>query len=140
GEVGLDHYEVRQWISWYRHITLALIAHAFLAVIMARSASAGKKNRGDIVSDKVPLGWPPPCAPGVAQNPPTPRFRPSSAGHRASIGRPGSPSARCPITLPVKSKTRRSADPRHFASQAVAVGPFWKPPVRRSPETRPTTA
>ena len=44
GEVGLDHYEVRQWISWYRHITLALIAHAFLAVIMARSAPAGKKE------------------------------------------------------------------------------------------------
>jgi SRSO17 transposase len=44
GEVGLDHYEVRQWTSWYRHITLALIAHAFLAVIMARSAPAEKKE------------------------------------------------------------------------------------------------
>ena len=31
-EVGLDQYEVRQWTSWYRHITLALLAHAFLAV------------------------------------------------------------------------------------------------------------
>ena len=41
-EVSLDHYEVRQWISWYRRITLALIAHAFLAVIMAQSAPAGK--------------------------------------------------------------------------------------------------
>jgi SRSO17 transposase len=44
GEVGLDHYEVRQWIAWYRHITLALLAHAFLAVIMARSAPAEKKE------------------------------------------------------------------------------------------------
>jgi SRSO17 transposase len=33
GEVGLDHYQVRQWTAWYRHITLALIAHAFLAVL-----------------------------------------------------------------------------------------------------------
>ena len=32
GEVGLDHYEVRKWPGWYRHITLALLAHAFLAV------------------------------------------------------------------------------------------------------------
>jgi SRSO17 transposase len=32
GEVGLDHYEVRRWQAWYRHITLALLAHAYLAV------------------------------------------------------------------------------------------------------------
>ena len=31
-EVGLDQYEVRRWTSWYRHITLALLAHAFRAV------------------------------------------------------------------------------------------------------------
>jgi SRSO17 transposase len=31
GETGLDQYEVRHWRSWYRHITLAMLAHAFLA-------------------------------------------------------------------------------------------------------------
>ncbi len=31
GEVGLDHYEVRSWSGWYRHITLALVAHADLS-------------------------------------------------------------------------------------------------------------
>lgn len=35
GEVGLDQYEVRRWVGWYRHITLALLAHAFLAVTRA---------------------------------------------------------------------------------------------------------
>jgi SRSO17 transposase len=35
GEVGLDQYEVRSWMGWYRHITLALLAHAFLAAIKA---------------------------------------------------------------------------------------------------------
>lgn len=35
GEVGLDQYQVRQWTAWYRHITLALLAHAFLAVLRA---------------------------------------------------------------------------------------------------------
>jgi len=33
GEVGLDHYEVRSYGGWYKHITLACIAHALLAVI-----------------------------------------------------------------------------------------------------------
>lgn len=31
-EVGLDQYEVRKWSAWYRFITLAMFAHAFLAV------------------------------------------------------------------------------------------------------------
>ena len=36
GEVGLDHYQVRQYGAWYRHITLAMTALAFLAVTRAR--------------------------------------------------------------------------------------------------------
>ena len=35
GEVGLAHYEVRSWSRWYRHITLALLAHAFLTATRA---------------------------------------------------------------------------------------------------------
>ncbi|WSA74117.1 IS701 family transposase [Streptomyces sp. NBC_01800] len=30
-ECGLDQYEVRRYTGWYRHITLAMLAHAFLA-------------------------------------------------------------------------------------------------------------
>ena len=47
GEVGLDEYEVRHWTGWYRHITLALWAHAFLTVQRAASdvaAPGGKKK------------------------------------------------------------------------------------------------
>jgi SRSO17 transposase len=36
GECGLDHYEVRHWQGWYRHITLAMLAHAVLAVLRAQ--------------------------------------------------------------------------------------------------------
>jgi SRSO17 transposase len=43
GEVGLDHYEVRSWTGWHRHITLAMLAHAYLAVL--RKAAAGEKIR-----------------------------------------------------------------------------------------------
>lgn len=41
GEVGLDHYEVRLWQAWYRHITLVLLAYA--ALVVARSTT-GKKG------------------------------------------------------------------------------------------------
>jgi SRSO17 transposase len=34
-EVGLDHYEVRSWTGWYRHMTLALWALALLCVLRA---------------------------------------------------------------------------------------------------------
>ncbi len=33
GETGLDQYEVRYWHSWHRHITLSMMAHAWLASI-----------------------------------------------------------------------------------------------------------
>lgn len=46
GEVGLDQYEVRSWTGWYRHITLALWAHAFLTVQRAAAEMpVGKKIR-----------------------------------------------------------------------------------------------
>lgn len=35
GEVGLDHYEVRSWGGWYRHVAMVCLAHAFLAVTKA---------------------------------------------------------------------------------------------------------
>lgn len=37
GNVGLDQYEVRRWNAWYRHITLALLAHAYLEVTRSRA-------------------------------------------------------------------------------------------------------
>src|SRR4051794_6841663 len=35
GEVGLDEYEVRSWTGWHRHVTLAMLAHAYLAAVRA---------------------------------------------------------------------------------------------------------
>jgi SRSO17 transposase len=46
GEVGLDHYEVRSWTGWYRHITLAMWAQAFLAVIREESGAAVAPKKG----------------------------------------------------------------------------------------------
>ncbi|MDP9314981.1 MAG: IS701 family transposase [Chloroflexota bacterium] len=41
GECGLDEYEVRKWDAWHRHITLALLAHAFLTVIRRYEVKKG---------------------------------------------------------------------------------------------------
>jgi len=45
-EVGLDHHEVRRWPGWYRHITLALLAHAFL-VVTRTTATGSNRAKGD---------------------------------------------------------------------------------------------
>jgi SRSO17 transposase len=37
GECGLDEYEVRSWVGWHRHVTLALLALALLAVVRRRA-------------------------------------------------------------------------------------------------------
>jgi SRSO17 transposase len=35
GLIGLDQHQVRRWVSWHRWTTLAMLAHAFLAVATA---------------------------------------------------------------------------------------------------------
>lgn len=44
GQVGLDQYQVRRYDSWYRHITLAMLAHAFLTTTTAK-AKGGRPHR-----------------------------------------------------------------------------------------------
>jgi len=55
GEVGLDHYEVRSWTGWHRHITLAMLAHAYLAVL--RRTAMGKKNQQRKPASNPLCGW-----------------------------------------------------------------------------------
>ena len=48
GEVGLDEYEVRTWVGWYRHVTLAMFALAYLTVVRLHAHQArqgGRANR-----------------------------------------------------------------------------------------------
>lgn len=44
GETGLDHYEVRYYHSWYRHITMSMMALAFLVVLCSRATQAEDKK------------------------------------------------------------------------------------------------
>ncbi len=87
GEVGLDYYEVRCWEGWHRHITVCLLAHAFLEVTRADEEEGKGANDG---------GVDPPRAAGSA---------PLIAGARASGRR-----ARLPAAS-VRSATKTASRP-----------------------------
>ena len=46
-ETGLDEYEVRSWDGWYRHVTLSMLALAFLSVVraMAKQSRAARSKK-----------------------------------------------------------------------------------------------
>ena len=46
GDCGLDEYEVRSWVGWYRHVTLSLFALAVVAVIRSRVAKPSRRKKG----------------------------------------------------------------------------------------------
>jgi SRSO17 transposase len=83
GLVGLDHYEVRSWRGWYRHVTLALVALAALRVATrpggrrgrrrapSTSPSASRRSAGSSSAS---------CGPPSAPRPPPPRCSPGPAG------------------------------------------------------------
>ncbi|GAA2326631.1 hypothetical protein GCM10010431_56050 [Streptomyces kunmingensis] len=49
GLAGLDEHQVRRWTSWHRWVTLAMLAHAFLAV------TAAAERCGPAADDLIPL-------------------------------------------------------------------------------------
>src|SRR3954467_2625812 len=56
-EVGLDGYEVRSWHGWYRHVTLSMLALAFLAAMRVELASQ-KVAEDPAHSSQVPSACP----------------------------------------------------------------------------------
>ncbi|MCZ7456954.1 IS701 family transposase [Streptomyces sp. WMMC940] len=76
-ECGLDQYEVRRYTGWMRHVTLAMLAHAFLAVMAADAAAKG-------AAETVPASRPSPWQKfggswQLATHPPHALISPSSA-------------------------------------------------------------
>ena len=49
GLVGLDQHQVRRWRSWYRWMTLAILAHAFL-VVAALASQARRPPSAGLIS------------------------------------------------------------------------------------------
>lgn len=54
GDCGLDHYEVRSWVGWHRHITPSLFALAAVAVIRSRAVAGPKKKAAGLIRLSVP--------------------------------------------------------------------------------------
>jgi len=68
-ETGLDHYQVRTWNAWHRHITLAMLAHTFLAITAHTT-----KKRGTTTPNN------PTTTTTHPKNPPNPKLRHPSIG------------------------------------------------------------
>ncbi|MEU5011071.1 IS701 family transposase, partial [Streptomyces sp. NPDC021749] len=50
GECGLDQYQVRHYRAWYRHITLAMAALAYLTAVRATQAAKGAADATNTTS------------------------------------------------------------------------------------------
>src|SRR3954453_7175669 len=82
-EVGLADYEVRSWHGWYRHITLAMLALAFLAGMRVTLNAAAPRKRGQrsldlwSISARARSG----VSSAASSSPPASRSTTSSHGH-----------------------------------------------------------
>ncbi len=58
-DIGLDHYEVRSFVGWFRHMTLVLLVLAMLTVVCAKARlSSAARESNQIPSDAIPLTVP----------------------------------------------------------------------------------
>jgi SRSO17 transposase len=87
GQVGLDHYEVRSWDGWHRHITLALLAIAALTI-----GARKKGGRPAPTTSRSPSRRSAGCSSGSSGPPPAPRTR-SSPGPAGAVITSGSHSS-----------------------------------------------
>jgi SRSO17 transposase len=67
GETGLDEYEVRSWTGWHRHITLSMLAHAYLTIVRqhAIGGRGPRKARREAAAAYRAGGAPPALASGL---------------------------------------------------------------------------
>ena len=95
GEVGLDQYEVRSWTGWHRHVTLAMLAHVYLAVVRqaAIGGTADRRPRRRAGTPHRARGAPPAVAAGVGA------AARSRADDRLVALAPPPPAARLPLPL-----------------------------------------
>ncbi|MER7468760.1 IS701 family transposase [Streptomyces sp. NPDC097981] len=86
-ECGLADYEVRSWHGWYRHITLSMLAAAFLAVQAAGSGNEHEEEATDHSTspardaDEQVKGGKPRTPHASSRSSRTPRQRSASSSH-----------------------------------------------------------
>lgn len=127
-EVGLDHYQVRKHTAWYRHVTLAMVAHAHLVFLAARPPEEPGRGQGEDHAGLATQGAPPAGAntpshtrkrrtwradPAHHQRDPSPARppRPAPTPHRTPNPlvtlATTPPSPRPPLPLPTPTPTHR---------------------------------
>jgi SRSO17 transposase len=105
-EAGLDHYQVRSWRAWFAHITLAMLAAAYLAA--TRATEHTRDEKGDL--EPVPAGWsrsPATRSAGSSQRSSSPRWPASTT---SCTGRDGAANA---STKPAHATTDGAATDHH---------------------------
>jgi SRSO17 transposase len=93
GEVGLDQYEVRSWTGWHRHITLAMLALAYLTVLR-KAAGTGSDRSGRRSAALDRARDPPPAVP-----PRHPETRRSPRHYRLVALAKAAPATGTPLSL-----------------------------------------
>jgi SRSO17 transposase len=85
-ELGLDHNEARSWHGWHRHVSLAMLAFAVLAVTRHRANAAAEQTPPRVSRMREPLS-----AGRSRRSAASPRASHSAAStrHSSSRGRPG---------------------------------------------------
>jgi SRSO17 transposase len=100
GEAGLDEYEARSWRGWHHHVTLALLANAFLLTLQQDWGGKGLRGRGARRGDA------PPGQPRAAGTPAPPALDPR---------RPAPLAARHPVPQRPRHRLPRQTPPPHAA-------------------------
>jgi hypothetical protein len=134
GEVELDQYEVRSWHGWYRHITLALVAHAVLGVTRNRgSGQIGAKSVKAATRPIDSIFWQPwrllPLQPDRHRA--AAKVRPQVVRdrlHRHRLPRRGHPAGAhlsVESLVPARVRVRQLRRPRHHHAAPQHVRPPW---------------
>jgi len=58
-EVGLDQYQVRKYDAWHRHVTLAMLAHTFLAITAHKAKKGATSQPGNQTPTTIYQAIPP---------------------------------------------------------------------------------
>src|SRR4051812_18436180 len=116
GEVGLDEYEVRSWTGWHRPVTLAMLAHAYLAVVRQHAIRGrGPRPRGRLAAPYGSRGAPAHLASRLGT-----AARSRSHPRLVGLATP-TPAARQAITL--DPQNQNSSTPAVELSSNSVVGP-----------------
>ena len=57
-DLGMDHYEVRSFVGWFRHMTLVLLVLAVLTVVCAQERTGSTTSVAEETSQSIPLTVP----------------------------------------------------------------------------------